>query len=60
MFTKYQILLSGGFSQAEPKKLTSVVKLQMPCALGIVFDFEGDHLKDKKATEFNSLDKLLS
>ena len=50
----------GRISQAEPKKLASVVKPQMPRALGIVVDFEGDHLKDKKATEFNTLDKLLS
>ena len=42
------------------KKLASVGKPQTPSALGIVVDFEGDHLKDKKATEFNTLDKLLS
>ena len=46
--------------QAEPKKLASVVKPKMPCAVGIAVDFVGDHLKDKKTTEFNTLDKLLS
>ena len=43
-----------------PLKVYSNLKLQTPCALGIVVDFEGDHLKDKKATEFNTLGKLLS
>ena len=53
----------GRISQAEPKKLASVVKPKTPRALGIAVDFVGDHLKDKKATEFNqfnTLDKLLS
>ena len=39
-------------SQAEPKKLASVVKPKMRPALGIAVDFVGDHLKDKKATEY--------
>ena len=30
------------------------------CALGIAVNFVGDHLKDKKATAFNTMDKLLS
>ena len=50
----------GRILQAAPKKLASVVKPKTPRALGIAVDFEGDHLKDKKATEFNTLDKLLS
>ena len=28
--------------------------------MGIAVDFVGDHLKDKKATEFNTFDKRLS
>ena len=44
-------------SQAEPKKLASVVKPKTRRALGIaVVGFVGDHLKDKKVTEFNTLD----
>ena len=51
----------GRISQAEPKKLASVVKPKTRRALGIaVVGFVGDHLKDKKVTEFNTLDKLLS
>ena len=50
----------GRILQAEPKKLASVVKPKTPRALGIAVDFVGDHLKDKKAIEFNTLDKLLS
>ena len=47
--------------QAEPKKLASKVKPKSRRALGIVVvGFVGDHLKDKKATEFNTLDQLLS
>ena len=43
--------------QAEPKKLASVVKPKTRRALGIaVVGFVGDHLKDKKVTEFNTLD----
>ena len=43
--------------QAEPKKLASVVKPKKRRALGIaVVGFVGDHLKDKKVTEFNTLD----
>ena len=38
--------------QAEPKKLASVVKPKMHHALGIAVAFVGDHLKDKKATEY--------
>ena len=41
-------------SQAEPKKLASVVKLKTRRALGIAaVGFVGDH---KKGTEFNTLD----
>ena len=44
-------------SQAEPKKLASVVKPKTRRALGIaVVGFVGDHLKDKKVTKFNTLD----
>ena len=50
----------GRISQAEPKRLASVVKPKSPHALGISVDFVGEHLKDKKAAEFNTLDKLLS
>ena len=50
----------GRILQAEPKKLVSVVKLKTHHALGIAVDFVGDHLKNKKTTEFNTLDKLLS
>ena len=47
----------GRISQAEPKKLASVVKPKMRRALGIaVVGFVGDHFMDKKATEFNTLD----
>ena len=46
--------------QAEPKKLAFIVLIVKPktrCALGIaVVGFVGDQLKDKKATEFNTLD----
>ena len=44
-------------SQAEPKRLASVVEPKTRRALGIaVVGFVGDHLKDKKVTEFNTLD----
>ena len=47
----------GRISQAEPKKLASVVKPKTRRALGIaVAGFVGDHLKNKKVTEFNTLD----
>ena len=46
--------------QVEPKRLASVVKPKMPRALEISVYFVGDHLKHKRATEFNTLDKLLS
>ena len=47
----------GRILQAEPKKLASVVKPKTRRALGIaVVGFVGDHLKDKKVTEFNTLD----
>ena len=47
----------GRISQAEPKMLASVVKPKKRRALGIaVVGFVGDHLKDKKVTEFNTLD----
>ena len=49
----------GRISQAEPKKLAAVVKPKPRRALGIAVDFVAGHLKDKKATEFNTLDKLL-
>ena len=46
----------GRISQAEPKKLAYVVKPKTRRALEIaVVGFVGDH-KDKKATEFNTLD----
>ena len=56
------MLLSGEFrKQPKPKKLASVVKPKTRRALGIdVVGFVGDHLKDKKAAEFNTLDSLLS
>ena len=58
----YEILNAfiGRILQAEPKKLASVVKPKTRRALWIVVDFVGDHLKDKKSTKFNTLDKLLS
>ena len=58
----YEILNAfiGRILQAEPKKLASVVKPKTRRALGIVVDIVGDHLKNKKSTEFNTLDKLLS
>ena len=43
----------GRISQAEPKKLASVVKPKRRIA---VVGFVGDHLKDKELTEFNTLD----
>ena len=44
-------------SQAEPKRLASVVEPKTRRALGIaVVGFVGDHLKDKKVTEFDTLD----
>ena len=47
----------GRISQAEPKKLASVVKPKTRRALEIaVVGFVGDHLKVKKVTEFNTLD----
>ena len=47
----------GRISQAEPKKLASVVEPKTRRALGIaVVGFVSDHLKDKKVTEFNTLD----
>ena len=49
----------GRILQAEPKNLASVSKPKMRRALGIAVDFVVDHLKDKKATEFNTLDKLI-
>ena len=40
-----------------PKKLASIVKPKTRHALEIaVVGFVGDHLKDKKATEFNTLE----
>ena len=45
----------GGISQAEPKKLASVVKPKTHHALGIaVVGFVCDHLKDKEATQLNT------
>ena len=47
----------GRISQAEPGKLASVVKPKTRRALGIaVVGFVGDHLKDRKVTEFSTLD----
>ena len=47
----------GRISQAEPGKLASVVKPKTRLALGIaVVGFVGDHLKDRKETEFSTLD----
>ena len=47
----------GRISQAEPKKLAAIVKPKTRRALGIaIVDFVGDHSKDKKVTEFNTLD----
>ena len=44
-------------SQTEPKNLASVVKPKTRRALGIaVVGFVGDHLKDKKVPEFDTLD----
>ena len=51
----------GLILQGEPKKLASVVKPKTRRAPGVIaVDFVGGHLKEKKATEFNKLDKLLS
>ena len=52
------MLLSSEFrKQPKSKKLASVVKAKTRRALGIaVVGFVGDHLKDKKAAEFNTLD----
>ena len=56
MFTKIiPNAFIGRISQA--KKLASVVTPKTRRALGIaVVGFVGDHLKDKKVTEFNKLD----
>ena len=44
-------------SQAEPKELASVVEPKTHRALGIaVVGFVGDYLKDKKVTEFDTMD----
>ena len=48
--------LIGRILLAEPKKLASIVKSKTGRAQGIAVDFVGDHLKDKKVTEFNTLD----
>lgn len=50
----------GRTLHAEPEKLASVVLPKMGHAPGIAVDFVGDYGKDKKATEFNTLDKLSS
>ena len=57
MFMKYRMLLPGEFrKQSLRSKLASVVKPKTRRALGIaVVGFVGDHLKDKKVTEFNTL-----
>ena len=60
-FLRYVYEIPNAFirrsSQAEPKKLASVVKPKTGRALGFtVLGFVGDHLKDKKVTEFNTLD----
>ena len=55
------MLLSGEFRKQNLRGLLlSVVKPKTPRALGISVDFVGDHLKDKKATELKTLDKLSS
>ena len=47
----------GQILQAEPKKFASVVKPKTRRALWITaVGFVGDHLKDKKVTEFNTLE----
>ena len=58
MLTKYHAnAFIGRISQAEPKKLASVVKPRTRRALGIaVVGFVGDHLKDKKVAEFKTMD----
>ena len=58
MFTKIiPNAFIGRISQAEPKKLASVVKSKTRRALGIaVVGFVGDHLMDKTVTEFNTLE----
>ena len=60
----YEIHVQNAFIRRilheEPKRLASVVKPKMRHALGIAVDFVGDHVKDKKGTEFNTLDKLSS
>ena len=58
MFTKIiPNAFIGRISEAEAKKLASVVKPKKCRALGIaVVGFVGDHLKDKRVTEFNTLD----
>ena len=51
----YEIPNAFIISQAEPKKLASVVKPKTRRALGIAaVGFVGDHLKDKKLTESNT------
>ena len=53
---KIQNPFIGRISQAEPKKLASVVKPKTLRALGIaVVGFVGDRFKNKKAKEFNTL-----
>ena len=57
MFTKISNTFIWLISQGEPEKIASVVKPKTCRALGIaVVGFVGDHLRDKKATEFNTLD----
>ena len=46
----------GRISQAEPKRLASVVKPKTRALGTAVVGFVGDHLKDKKVTEFSTLD----
>ena len=56
-FYKIRNAFIGQILQAEPKKLASVVKQKTRRALRIaVVGFVGDHLKDKKVTEFDTLD----
>ena len=45
----------GRISQADPKKLASVVEPNTRCAPGIAIDFVSDHLKDKKVTEYQHI-----
>ena len=53
------MLLSGEFRK-QSQRIASVVKPKTRRALGTAVDSVVDHLRDKKATELNTIDKLLS